>query len=190
MHYPTFLSAIVSLGVLGACTDRRTSPTAPSDVAALWAAAVTPATRTEFAGFNHFCESIPFEDVRVTPGGTLHLQGARNRNQWVTGNPLIDGFEENVVDGNINLRTGTGRGNLELTLRPDAVEGAWEIRSTVEILGGVPAGTSGVGHGTGELQGMTIQFTTEPVGFGQNICNPGRASARVQGVIISPATPD
>ncbi|MGH7663266.1 MAG: hypothetical protein ACRENI_03065 [Gemmatimonadaceae bacterium] len=189
MRYQTLFLPLVSLAIVGACTDQPTSPTAPTDFATL-SAAVTPATRTEFAGFIHFCESAPFENVRLTPGSTLHLDGARNQNLWVTGNPLVDGIAENVVGGMINLNNGTGVGHLEVAVTPEAVEGTWEIKSTVKIVGGAPGGSRGVGHGTGELDGMTIRYTAEPPVFGQNSCNPNMGSAPVQGVITSPATSD
>ena len=184
MRYTTFV-AVTALGVLGACTDERTSPTAPTNVALQSAAAATAATQTEFEGFINFCESEPV--VRITPGGTLHLRG-ENRTQWVTGNSLIDGFEENAPLLNLNLKNGTGVVHLDVTLRPDAVNGTWEIRQTVSVVDFAPAGSTGVGHGTGELQGMTIKFTTAPPAGEVSACNPAMVRAGIQGVIISSAS--
>lgn len=186
MRYRRLLPVAVSLGVLGACTDRQTTPTA-GDVAATRSAAVTPAMRSEFAGFVHFCEGTPPEAFKVTRGGTLHLR-AGNRNQWVGGNALVDGFEENAALVNVDLKNGTGAAHLDVTLRPEAVDGTWEIRQTVIIRGGGLAGSHGVGHGTGELHGMTIKFTTEPRAEVENPCNPDLPSARLHGVVISPGT--
>lgn len=194
MRYQTLVPAVVSLSVLAACTDRQTSPTALTESptaltedSATWAAAVTPATRTQFEGFVNFCESTAPDGIRITPGGTLHVNGARNRNLWVTGNPLIDGFEENVVDVHLNLDTGNGVVHLAVTLSPDAVDGTWEIRTQLTLRGGASIGGSGVGHGTGELQGMTIKFTIAPES-GVSACNPDFGGAELRGVIISPAT--
>ena len=143
------------------------------------------ATRTAFDGVINFCTSTPPQDVTVT-GHVLHLRGATNRNQWVTGNALIDGVENNVVDGSINLKTGSGIAHLVVTLKPDAVNGTWEIEQILTISGGVPGSSHGVGHGTGDLHGMTIEFTTGP-SAGQSTCNPNNAAGGVHGVITSPA---
>lgn len=185
MRYHSLLPVALSLSV-AACTDQQTIPTAPLDVSAPSAAAA-PATRTEFRGVINFCESASPDRLIVTPGGTLHLSGLGNRTQWVTGNPLIDGFEENAVLVNVNLKNGTGAAHLDVSLKPEAVNGTWEVRQTVTISGGAPTGSFGVGHGTGELLGMTIEFTTEPAGAVENVCNPEMGGAGVQGVIISPA---
>ena len=187
MRYHTLLASIVSLGVLGACTDRQTSPTAVTGVLAQSAAAATPAERTEFEGYVHYCGSTPPEELMVTPGGTVHLR-AGNQNQWVTGNSLIDGFEENASLVNVNLNNGTGAAHLDVTLRPDAVNGTWEIRQTVNLRGGALAGGQGVGHGTGALHGMTITYSTEPGATAPNPCNSELGSSYVRGVITAPGS--
>jgi hypothetical protein len=70
------------------------------------------ATRTEFEGFIHFCSSSDPEVFRVAPGGTLHIRGVTNTNEWVTNNPYIDGPETNeVVSFGINRQ---GHGNVTL----------------------------------------------------------------------------
>lgn len=188
MRYNTLRIATL-LGVLGGCTDEWTSPTRVTDLGPLGSAAATPAMRTEFEGFVNFCESASPDKLIVTPGGTLHLHGVGNRNQWVTGNSLIDGFEENAVLLNLNLKNGTGTAQLDVTLEPDAVNGTWEIRQTVKVVDFAPAGSKGVGHGTGELQGMTIKFTTLPPAGGASLCNPEMGRGAVHGVVIAPASP-
>ena len=182
---PTVLMAPF-VGLVYACAD---SPTSPNAVKAAFtpSAAVLPATRTEFEGFINFCASTPPTEITVTPGGILRIDGATNENRWVTGNRLIDGVEHNVVAGRINLSTGSGSAELKVSLKPDAVDGTWEIRQVLTISGGAPAGGHGVGHGTGDLHGMTIKFTAEPAS-GQSVCNPDFGRARVHGVVISPAT--
>lgn len=129
MRHQTFLFVGASLGILGACTDRLTGPTAATDIAGGWSAAVAPVT--EFAGLINFCASTPPEEVNLTPGSTLHLRGATNQNQWVTGIDLVDGPEENVVNGDFNLTTGNGVAHLQVTLTPDDVDGTWVIRQTL-----------------------------------------------------------
>ncbi len=184
MRYLTLLTAVVSLGVLGACAHQPTSPRAVMDAPGPMFAAVTPAERTEFEGFINFCGESPPGGAWVTPGGVLHLREGGNFNQWVTGNPLVDGPEENVVDLNLNFKTGRGVVHLVVTVMPDAVAGTWEIQQSLKVpsfLG------HGVGYGTGELHGMTIKFTTEPAS-GISVCNSELGRAKVQGVILSPAS--
>ena len=147
------------------------------------------ATRTEFEGFLYGCSSTPPEEQTVTNGGVLHFKRGRNLNLFVTDSPLVDGYERNVVDANINLKTGTGVGHLRSTITPDAVDGTWEYNMTVKVgIGGGGEGGQAVGHGTGELDGMKIKFTarrlTEPA---ENLCNPDNSFvAAIKGVIISP----
>ena len=186
VQVPTALIAAF-VGALCACAD---SPASPNAVKTAFRplAAVLPATRTEFEGFINFCGGTDPTKINVTPGDILHFKGGTNQNVWVTGNPLIDGVEQNVVDANINLKSGSGSAHLAVSLKPDAVEGTWEIRQTVTISGGSPAGSRGVGHGTGDLQGMSIQFTTEPAVPIANVCNPELPGAPLHGVVISPAT--
>jgi hypothetical protein len=187
MRYQILLPTFVSLGVLGACADQPTSPTLGVQTPAPWAAAAS-ATRTEFQGFIHPCGGAPLEE-HVTPGQVQHLL-ASNRNQWVTGNSLVDGVEDNVARININLKTGTGGANVRSTITPDDVEGTWELRYRVDVIGVAPATARGTGHGTGELQGMTIKFTAQLAEAGDNLCNPAiPVVIPVSGVIIAPAVP-
>ena len=149
-------------------------------------AAVTPATRTSFEGFIHFCSGGPPDTVIVTPGGTEHIRGATNTNQWATGNPLIDGVENNVVL--INFSPVSGIVHLNVTLEPTASPGStWEITQAIHFRpdGSVPS--KGVGHGTGALRGMTIKFNSDGVAFPPNPCNAFLPSGLLDGVIISPA---
>lgn len=185
MRYQILLPAFAAFGTLGACADQPTSPTSGLHTSAPWAAA-TSATRTEFEGFIHPCGGAPIEET-VTPGQVLHLIGS-NRNEWVTGNSLVDGVEDNVVRININLKTGTGGANVTSTITPDDVEGAWELRYRVDVIDGAPATAHGTGHGTGALHAMTLKFTAELPQAGDNLCNPEIPFVvPVSGVIIAPA---
>lgn len=150
--------------------------------------AQSTAVKTDFSGFIHFCAGGPPDKAFETPGGaTFHLRGASNQNVWETGNPLIDGAEMNVV--NINFNPGGGNVHLDATVFPDAVMGTWEIAQTLKINADGTSSSHGVGHGTGELHGMTIQFSTgEPVDTGANPCAP-LPSAPISGTIRVPAGP-
>lgn len=171
---------------LFACSDEPTAPnlarlTAPQALRASVAAA--RASSTEFDGFINFCNNAGLIGFRATPGGAVHF-GVSNENRWVTGNPLIDGIEHNTGAANINP-DGQGVVNLHLSLKPDAVNGTWEIKQHVTLPEFV---TTGVGHGTGDLQGMTIKFTTDPAFVPTSVCNPDMLKAGVHGVILSPAS--
>jgi hypothetical protein len=175
--------AIIPLSFV-ACNGEPTAParaqlSTPQAITTSVVAAA--ATSTEFDGFVNFCNSDPLNNFKVTPGGTVHFQ-VSNRNQWVTGNPLIDGIELNTGAANINP-DGPAIVTLKVSLKPDAVNGTWEIVQQVRP----PYGSTGVGHGTGDLQGMTIKFTTEPPSQ-TSVCNPDMGAGGVHGVILSPAS--
>jgi hypothetical protein len=134
-------------------------------------ASARPAVTT-FEGVFYPCTQGPPEREWIS-GDVLHFRGATNHNQWVTGHPLVDGFVDNVVDANINLRTGHGVAHARETLRPDGVDGTWEIRTKVTI---TPDGQSarGVGRGTGDLHRMTIRVLGHgdvPLAPGENACS-------------------
>jgi hypothetical protein len=184
---PVSLVASIVL-VLGACGDAPTSGSVLTSAFTPLAAAGS-ATQTEFDGFICFGPSGTEGTVRVTPGGTTHLKGLTNTNQWVTGNSLIDGIENNTVSGNIN-RSGDGVVHLDVSLKPTGVNGTWEIRQTLTISGGVPQGSTGIGHGTGDLRGMTIKFTTGSAAPRPSGCGSGFApfGPELHGTILSPAS--
>ena len=144
------------------------------------------ATRVEFEGFIHSCGGTDPEVVRLTPGGTLHLRRATNANEWVTNNPALDGPETNeVISLNVNPK-GHGNVTLHSTLRPLAFNGTWDITVKVTITeDGLVA--HGVGHGTGELHGMTVKFTVAPEVVVPNPCSE-EGSLPVSGVVISPGS--
>jgi len=151
-------------------------------------AAGAPATRTLFEGFIHFCGGGPDEVFFVTPGGTVHFKGGMNFNYWETGNTFIDGPESNISHGNFNPTSGVV--NLDVTLEPYAHSGTWEISQILNFRGNGSFSGHGVGHGTGDLHGMTIKFTTEDPVFFDPADKPCftdiPVSAPVSGVIISP----
>jgi hypothetical protein len=138
------------------------------------------ASTTEFNGFENFCHPGDPTDFKLA-GGTVHFT-VTNENMWVTGNPLVDGIEHNTGRAIIDPHGLVV--NLDNSLKPDAVNGTWEIRQQFRIPDGT---TSGVGHGTGDLQGMTIKFTTDPIIPSPSACNPDQFKAAVHGVILSPA---
>jgi hypothetical protein len=171
---------------LVACSGEPTAPnlarlTAPQGSLRTSEAAAA-ASSTEFDGFDNNCLSSDLTKFNATPGGTLHFR-ASNENRWVTGNPLIDGVERNTVAANFN-NTGQGVVHLDSSLKPDAVNGNWEIQTHLSLPDFVG---SGVGHGTGDLQGMTIKFTFD-LAAGPSDCNPDGPKGHVHGVILSPAS--
>ena len=168
MNYRIRLPLFASFALLTACAEQPTSPAAGSRTSDPLPP-VSAAARTEFEGFIHPCGGALTEE-RVTPGGVVH-QLATNRNEWVTGVPLLDGVETNVVRIIVNSKTGRGIANVTSTITPEGVEGAWKLKYQVKVIDGGPATARGVGHGTGELRGMTLKFTADLAEPGQNSCN-------------------
>jgi hypothetical protein len=170
---------------LVACRDDPTAPnlarlTAPQ---AAGASVAARASSTEFDGFVNTCSSTDPTDVKITPRGILHFK-ASNENKWITGNSLIDGIEHNTVKAKINQNTGQGVVHLDSSLKPDAVNGTWEMEWRISLPDFVG---SGVGHGTGHLKGMKIKFTFD-LAAGPSDCNPNAPKGHVHGVILSPAS--
>jgi hypothetical protein len=171
--------------LLVGCRDEPTAanlarPTAGQTLRADVAAAA--ASSTEFDGFDNNCFSAELTKFNATPGGTVHFR-VSNENRWVTGNSLIDGIESNTGAANFN-NTGQGVVHLDSSLKPDAVNGTWEIQTHLSLPDFVG---SGVGHGTGDLQGMTIKFTFE-LAAGPSDCNSEGPKGHLHGVILSPAS--
>lgn len=188
-----YILIAASFGLAAACTDSEMGPTAPdpaplrtTSLAAPQSAAAAVTTRTEFQGFICFGTSAGGYEW-TTNGGVWHFRNGQNVNRWVTGNPLIDGVEHNVADMNLNLKNGTGTIHLDVSVKPDAVNGTWEIRQTVQFRGFEPVSTKGVGHGTGDLQGMTLKFIAQGAAPIPEACGPGGGfGPAIQGVITSP----
>lgn len=143
-------------------------------------------------------ERVPFSGVFYPCGGTsgeefvagnvLHFRDAENYNLWATGNPLLDGPEVNVVNGDINLKTGTGVAHPRTTVHPVAVDGTWQIQITVAV-GATGLTAHGVGHGTGDLAGMTIFFSNPgDVGIdpADNPCSDLPFAVLIEGEILAP----
>src|SRR4051812_26878981 len=178
MRNNQFLPLVCGLFVAGACADHQSLPTALSSRTPSSAGARAAA---QFQGVINFCESQDPSRFNITPGGTLHFAGG-NRNQWATGNPLIDGTETNEVLVNLDLKNGDGAAHLDVTLQPDAVNGTWEMNQKVTLRGGVPVSSTGHGRGTGDLQGLTIDYATG-LPSGTSVCSPDMGTAPLSGVI-------
>lgn len=159
------LGALTGLFIFGACSDGAPplGPELPHPSTSNSVTSVTEApSRTGFEGFIYSCDGSPPEEVRVTDGGTLHVRGLSNENRWVTGNPLLDGVVTNVVDLNVELKNGAGHVHGTGTLAPDAVDGEWKLDFHIDPSGNAWVGARGSGHGTGELTGLSIQWSTTP----------------------------
>jgi hypothetical protein len=142
--------------------------------------------RIAFSGVFYPCGGTNGEEF-VT-GNVLHFRDAENSNLWSTGNPLLDGPEVNVVNGDINLMTGTGVAHPRTTVHPVAVDGTWEIQITVTV---GPTGLTGhgVGHGTGDLAGMTIFFSNPgdvAIDPSDNPCSDLPFAVLIEGEILAP----
>lgn len=163
-HLPMLraLGVLTGLFLLGACSDGA-PPLGPElpDPSAFNSVTEVP-HGTTFEGFIYTCGGSAPEDVRVTDGGTLHVRGARNENRWVTDNPLLNGVVNNVVNFNVEQKNGAGHAHGTGTLVPDAVDGEWKLDFHIDLSGKAWVGARGSGHGTGELTGMSIQWSGTP----------------------------
>lgn len=154
--------------------------------AALASPVVATPERIPFSGVFYPCGGTSGEEFLT--GNVLHFRDAENANLWVTGNPLLDGPEVNVVNGDINLRTGTGVAHPRTTVHPVAVDGTWQIQITV-VIGASGLTAHGVGHGTGDLAGMTIFFSNPgDVGIdpADNPCSDLPFAVLIEGEILAP----
>lgn len=169
---PLFVSATISLIFLAMCTE------APLGARARESAAhgqAQPPHWETFEGILHGCSSTNPDEMRLTPGDTLHFKGGSNVNLWMTDHPLVSGLERNIVDANINFNAGVGRAHAVATLTPEGIAGWWDLRFLVRIGGGA----SGVGMGRGTLEGLRIEFTVEHLPEPQpNQCTPGNGFVR------------
>ena len=179
IHLNALVATSLPLLLVGCSDSSPVEPTAP-EVTLSASVAATAASSTEFDGFDNACVGGG-SNFNATPGGTVHFD-VSNENRWVTGNPLLDGVERNTGAANID-NNGDGVVHLYLSLKPDAVNGTWEITEQLKLptLSGF-----GVGHGTGDLRGMTIKYTFD-VAAGPSDCNPDAPKGHVHGFILSPA---
>ena len=102
-------------------------------VAALASPVAAAPQRIPFSGVFYPCGGTAGEEF--VGGNVLHFRNAENHNLWSTANPLVDGPEVNVVNGDINLKTGTGVAHPRTTVYPVAVDGTWEIPVKIDDAG-------------------------------------------------------
>jgi hypothetical protein len=179
------VNAVLIIGLswaLVGCRDSSPLTSIAPHVAPTASVTAAGASSTEFDGFDNNCSSGEITDFIGTRGGTLHFK-VSNENRWITGNSLIDGIESNTGGANV-ISTGQGVVRLSSSLKPDAVDGTWQLQTHLSLPDFVG---SGVGYGTGELQGMTIKFTFD-LAAGPSDCNPDGPKGHVHGVILSPAS--
>jgi hypothetical protein len=131
------------------------------------------------------CTTDPPDRQWVTPGGTLHFRNSGVTLLWDMGNPLIDGIETVEADLNRNLKRGVGFVHGTSTLVPFAVNGTWEIKFHINTSDET---ARGVGHGTGDLQGMSLKYSTVVATPPPNPCHPERG-AYTTGIITTPRGP-
>jgi hypothetical protein len=152
----------------------------------LAAPALGAPVRIHFEGVFYGCDGEDPEEW--LSGNVLHFRNAVNENLWVTGNPLLDGTEINVVDGNINLKNFGGVAHPRSTLTPDAVDGTWKMEIKVTV-GEDELTARGVGRGTGDLRGMTLFFRSPAaleIDPSDNPCSDLPFAAVVEGEILAP----
>ena len=111
---------------------------------------------------------LDFREVGA-PGSSTRRTSHTPRRRGRRPKDLARARSNHFTSGGLNLSFRA----RERVLKPDPFAGTWEITVHIEIS---PSGQSarGVGHGTGELQGMTLKFTGGEAVFGmENPCNAG-----------------
>lgn len=108
-------------------------------------------TEVPFVGKEYLMDSTP---AKITmPGGNYHERGGTHDTLEVAGNPCLDGPGFVTVKVNINKNGKVDVGG-KFNIYPDAYEGIWKTKWHVTDDHLIVA----VGHGTGELAGMKIEF--------------------------------
>lgn len=116
---------------------------------------------SSFDGHIVFCAPrTPPTSFEVLPDGTEITTFVNIGNIWLTGNPLVDGVEENHVTAISPPDSDTDRIEISGTIDVDAVDGGWRFR---QLLFASPTNFSGwgVGVGTGDLRGRLMLFTAD-----------------------------
>ncbi len=145
--------------------------------------------RIPFTGLRFACSGTDGQ-VSVSGDKILHIRNATNHSLWVTSSPYLNGFADNVVDANIDLATDIGEARIQESLKPTTYNGTWESVVQLRI---TPHGAEaeGVGHGTGELTGLTIRWAKTgnyEVAPGVNPCGDSRFGPTLAGEILVPAS--
>lgn len=139
-----------------------------------------------FEGYIQFC-APPQPPVSVEPGpdGTTIFTFINVGNEWVTGNPLIDGVEENKVIATLDeMGFGTARirGSVDVT----ALDGSWRFRQRLQF---AATGVDGIGfgYGTGDLYGKIMIFRTATAAPPPDDapCGPNVPAVPLSGKVIS-----
>ncbi len=116
---------------------------------------------SEFEGHIVFCApQTPPVNVEVLPGGVEIVTFINIGNIWLTGNPLVDGVEENRVVARFDPASPIARAKIKYKIDVAALDGTWIGRQRLTI---GPEGVSGIGLGLGlgDLRGKLMIFENE-----------------------------
>ena len=96
-------------------------------------------------------------DVEVLPGGVEIVTFQNIGNVWLTGNPLLDGTEVNIVRAKFDPASPVVKARLKGKIDVAALDGKWKYR---QFLTFGPEGESGFGMGLGfgDLHGALMYF--------------------------------
>ena len=111
-----------------------------------------------FDGYIEFCATESgFLGSETLPDGTRIDRFFNNGNLYRTGNPLIDGYEENEATATFPPDSMEFTIDIRATVDVDSVDGVWRVRQKV-IVGPDGARGGGIGFGTGDLRGKLFIF--------------------------------
>jgi len=145
--------------VLVACSDgTSTGPETPVEATSSLADVSSSPKITHVTALETICEFDPGESRVVN--GVVHFQGRKATTRAVSDDPRYTGTAEVVFRGRQDVVTRDGSGFGRFSFEPDGIDGTWEGTFSGEWNGGLFSGR-GVAHGTGELQGLTLQSRLE-----------------------------
>lgn len=123
---------------------------------------------SNFEGHIVFCApQNPPVKVEVLPGGIEIVTFVNIGNIWLTGNPLVDGVEENTAVATFDPASPEFTVKIKGKVDVAALDGWWKFRLNLTV---GPEGDSGfgIGLGSGDLRGKLLLFE---VGTPEEVAN-------------------
>ena len=140
---------------------------------------------SKFEGHIVFCapDSPPLS-VEITPEGVQIITFANIGNKWVTGNPLVDGTEENIAVVTVDPSSPVVKVKITGKVDVAALDGIWKFRQRIVASAEGDSGR-GFGLGTGDLRGKLLLFKTGTPELIENSPCDVPVGAPVTGKVIS-----
>lgn len=138
-----------------------------------------------FEGHIVFCApQDPPISVEMLPGGVQVLTFLNIGNIWLTGNPLVDGVEENTTVVTIDPALVDVKAKQSGKVDVAAVDGRWRFLQFLTFSPTAATG-KGIGFGSGDLRGRLIVFETGTAGTVESSPCEVPVGAPLRGKVIS-----